>query len=138
MQRPYYPFVLYLALFTARKLVPIPLEQREYRQADRLDCPICALGVLAFAYDHAGERDSALAVYERYVTTPWLRRRGGDSWWLATAYGRLGELYEQRGDTTNAIRYYAKLVDLWRDADPELQARVEAARRAIEALSTDR
>jgi tetratricopeptide (TPR) repeat protein len=112
---------------------------REYRQADRLElCPICALGVLAFAYDQAGERDSALAVYERYVTTPWLSQRAGDSWWLATAYGRLGDLYEQRGDTTSAIRYYAMLVDLWRDADSELQPRVDAARRAMEALITDR
>ena len=30
-----------------------------------------------------------------------------------------------------------KLVDLWKDADPELQPRVEAARRAMEALSPD-
>jgi hypothetical protein len=51
---------------------------------------------------------------------------------------RHGDLYEKRGDTTNAIRYYAKFVDLWKDADPELQPRVEAARRAMEALWTDR
>jgi hypothetical protein len=51
---------------------------------------------------------------------------------------RLGYLYEQRGDTAKAIYYYGKLVDLWKDADPELQPRVEAARRTIEALSPDR
>ncbi len=29
------------------------------------------------------------------------------------------------------------VVELWKDADPELQPRVEAARRAIRALSPD-
>jgi hypothetical protein len=57
--------------------------------------------------------------------------------YLASVYERLGDLYEQRGDTAKAVYYYGKLVDLWKDADPELQPRVEAARRAIEALSPD-
>jgi tetratricopeptide (TPR) repeat protein len=110
----------------------------EYRSADRLEAwPTRALPWLAYAYDQAGEPDSALAVYERYVTTPWIARLRGDSWWLALAYERLGDLYEQRGDTANAVYYYAKFVELWRDADPELQPRVEVARRAIEALSPD-
>ena len=47
--------------------------------------------------------------------------------------------FEQRGDTAKAIYYYGKLVDLWKDADPELQPRVEAARAGeVEALSPDR
>jgi len=113
---------------------------QEYRQADRLEgwCHVCAVPRLAFAYDQAGEPDSALAVYERYVTMPWpYRVYRADSWWLAFALERLGDLYEQHADTAKAIYYYGKLVDLWKDADPELQPRVEAARRAIEALSAD-
>jgi hypothetical protein len=62
----------------------------------------------------------------------------GDALWLPSMYERLGDLYEQQGDTAKATYYYGKLVELWKDADPELQPRVEAARRAIEALSTDR
>ncbi|UCC82504.1 MAG: hypothetical protein JSW46_16220, partial [Gemmatimonadota bacterium] len=111
----------------------------EYRSWDRLGWnPVRALPSLAFAYDQAGEPDSALAVYERYVTTPWLYRDWDDSWWLAWAYERLGALYEQRGDTAKAVYYYGKFVELWHDADPELRPRVEAARRAIEALLPDR
>ena len=98
-------------------------------------CTICALTPLGRAYEAAGEADSAIAVYERYVTTPWWGKMGSKCWYI---YERLADLYEQRGDTTNAIRYYAKFVDLWKDADPELQHRVAAARRAMDALSTDR
>ncbi len=30
-------------------------------------------------------------------------------------------VYAERGDTANAVEYYNRFVDLWRDADPELQ-----------------
>ncbi len=50
----------------------------------------------------------------------------------------MGALYEERDETDKALLYYGRFVELWQDADPELQPRVEAARRAIEALSPDR
>jgi tetratricopeptide (TPR) repeat protein len=111
----------------------------EYRGADRLSWRnhVRALPLLAFAYDQAGEPDSALAVYERYVTTPWFAK-WTDSWWLAPALERLGALHEQQGDTAKAIYYYGKFVEAWEDADPELQPWVEDARRALERLAPDR
>ncbi|MGH7613431.1 MAG: hypothetical protein ACREMW_05210 [Gemmatimonadales bacterium] len=79
-----------------------------------------------------------------------LERRAGD---LTTASRRLydtfllyglpyraaaeelrGQIAEQRGDTLAAIRAYQNFVDLWRDADPELQPRVAVARAAIDRL----
>lgn len=83
--------------------------------------------------------------YERYLTTPFFARTivgfiavfGSDPYWLPVVYERLGDLYEQRSDSAKAIRYYGKLVALWEDADPELQPRVEAARRAVERLAPD-
>jgi tetratricopeptide (TPR) repeat protein len=104
----------------------------------RIPCTVCASHSLGVAYDAAGMPDSVLAIYERYTTTPWLFRSGTDSFTLPIAYERLANLYEQRGDRQKAIHYYGKLVELWRDADPELQPRVDAARRAMEALSPDR
>lgn len=106
-------------------------------QVDEGDCPVCDLPVLAMAYDSAGQPDSVLAVYERFVTTPFPSRSFTDSFFLAGAYERLGELYEARGNHEQARYYYGKLVDLWEDADPVLQPRVESARRAIRTLSTD-
>jgi tetratricopeptide (TPR) repeat protein len=110
---------------------------------DRAECTICQLPLLGRAYEVLAQPDSALAMYERYLTTPYHSRvigldspfAGGGAFWLPVVYERLGALYEQRGDTANAILNYGKLVDLWRDADPELQPRVEAAGRAIQTLT---
>jgi tetratricopeptide (TPR) repeat protein len=114
----------------------------EFRLADDRSmnlCRSCALPPLADAYDLAGEADSAVAVYERYLGK---RYFGSEELhaalrYLPSIYERLGALYEARGEPARAIHYYGKLVELWQDADPELQPRVEAARRAIAALSPD-
>ncbi len=111
----------------------------EFRAWDeQTACIVCALPNLAMAYDLAGERDSVIAINERYLETPWLWRIGTDSFSLALAYERLGQLYEERGETQKAMYYYGKLLELWKDADPELQPRLESAQRAIAALSPDR
>ncbi len=111
----------------------------EIRQWDeaRVWCATCPAAELARAYDLAGEADSAIAIYERYVTTPSLQGAVADAFNRGPAYERLGALYEARGDAEKAIYYYGKLVEFWADADPELQPRVEAARRAMSALSPD-
>jgi eukaryotic-like serine/threonine-protein kinase len=111
----------------------------EFRRSDDGVCPICALALLGKAYDVAGEGDSALAVYERYVTTPWPTRVFGpfsssDPLYLAAMYERLGELYEARGQTDKAIGYYAQFAALWHDADSELQPRVAEAQRRLARL----
>jgi DNA-binding SARP family transcriptional activator len=108
-------------------------------------CLTCGLPLLAQAHELAGRPDSAVVLYEQYLTTPNSSKTlggfsptgSGEPFWLPVVYERLGDLYEQRGDTAKAVYYYGKFVDLWKDADPELQPRVEAARRAIDALSPD-
>jgi len=45
-----------------------------------------------------------------------------------------GQIAEQRGDTAAAIRGYRNFIELWQDADPELQPRVAAARAALARL----
>jgi hypothetical protein len=72
------------------------------------------------------------------LSTPWSERLDWDSIFLAATYERLASLYEDRGEPDRAVYYYGKLVELWSEADPELQPRVEASRRAIGALSRDR
>jgi tetratricopeptide (TPR) repeat protein len=53
-----------------------------FEQADIGRCPICALPGLARSYDRAAKTDSALAVYERFVTTPYHGRVYSDQYFL--------------------------------------------------------
>jgi tetratricopeptide (TPR) repeat protein len=85
---------------------------------------LAALPHMAEAYDLADEADSAIAYYERYLNTPLGGRQVVDAFWRARTYRRLGELYEARGDTAKAVEYYNAFVELWQDADPELQPAV--------------
>ena len=114
------------------------VEMRRFEDGRDGFCGFCALPELGRAYDVAGEADSAIAIYERYLTSPNFWQLVWDAGRLALVYERLGWLYEVHGDAEKAIYYYGKLVELWEDADPELQPRVDAARRAIAALSSDR
>ncbi len=106
--------------------------------ADRGSCAMCTLPLLGQIYDEAGQADSALVIYERYIETPWLYRLAATDWWaLASVYERLGGLYELQGDIEMAGRYYSLFVQLWENADPALQPRVDAARRALERLAAE-
>jgi len=87
---------------------------------DGHSCTICVLADLGRAYERAGRLQEALSVYERYLTTPWLWRYEPDAVELGWTLQRLGDLAEQRGDTTRAAAARAQLRQLWKDADPEL------------------
>jgi len=108
----------------------------EFRLSDaELGCEICPLHGLGTAYRLAGQPDSAIAVFERFVNTPYAARVIWDAVWLASVYIHLGELYEQRGDQDFSIHYYNEFVELWKDADPELQLRVQDVRQRIARMA---
>jgi tRNA A-37 threonylcarbamoyl transferase component Bud32/tetratricopeptide (TPR) repeat protein len=92
---------------------------------------------LAASYDALGRTDSAAAVYERFLTTRWLRRAAADGWHRPRILFRLGEIYEQRGDRARAADYYSQFAELWRGADPDLQPQVAEARRRLAALTAE-
>lgn len=107
-----------------------------FRAADVGYCLLCALPWLGRAYDLAGQPDSAIAVLERFVTTT-----SWDQGWLLEyplAYERLGQLYDAKGDLENAAEHYARFVELWAEADPELQPRVRAAQARLEEILAER
>jgi tetratricopeptide (TPR) repeat protein len=112
-----------------------PDAQRELRAADQIGCPVCAMPLLARAYDLAGNADSAVAVFERFLSTPYMDRTTADGIFLPAVHKRLGELYEARGQRELALRHHRAFVDLWKDADPELQPRVTDARQRVAALT---
>jgi tetratricopeptide (TPR) repeat protein len=106
-----------------------------FRESGRVGCTSCSLPYIADAYDKAGQADSAIAVYERYVNSTSVDfRMFIDQYWLAPSYRRLGELYEARGDRGNARKYYESFVEIWRDADAELQPQVRAVRERLRVV----
>jgi tetratricopeptide (TPR) repeat protein len=101
-------------------------------------CEICLPLFSARAYDQAGNRDSAIAMYERYehlFARDWPVTV--DPWYRSLAYKRLGELYENRGDTVRAAADYRQFIALWQNADPDLQPVVADARRRLAKLTSE-
>ena len=83
-------------------------------------------------------RSSALATYERAITTPGLFRLLEESATLGPTYKHLGELYEERGQLDKAREYYGRFVDLWKNADPELQGVVREVKQRLARLAGER
>jgi tetratricopeptide (TPR) repeat protein len=50
----------------------------------------------------------------------------------------LARLRDDAGDTEEAAQLYARFIDFWKDADPELQAQVEAARDRLREIVRER
>ena len=58
-----------------------------------------------------------------------------NSYAFVPAYLRLGELYTARGERAKAIAAYERVLNLWKDADPELQPVVRDVRARIARLA---
>jgi tetratricopeptide (TPR) repeat protein len=99
-----------------------------------ISCAFCLSIALARAYDQANIADSTIAYLERYLGTTITFRINPDTWLLAPAHKRLGELYEARGDAKKAAEHYAAFVELWKRADPDLQPKVAEARTRLERV----
>jgi DNA-binding SARP family transcriptional activator/TolB-like protein len=75
-----------------------------------------------------GRHEEALRWYET------LGQRAMGPMYLAPSHLRQAEIYERLGEREKAVHHYERFIELWKDSDPELQPRVEEARRAIDAL----
>lgn len=112
----------------------------EFRKADSLPDgpatrdPLPLLANLGRAFDQASQPDSAIAYFERYLSTVSVVRAEDDFVYLAGIHRRLGELYEARRDTAKAIAHYNALIQLWKSADPDLQPVVAEMRRRVARL----
>jgi eukaryotic-like serine/threonine-protein kinase len=105
-----------------------------FSEADRTDLGPEQIGPWrAQAFDLANQPDSAIVEFERYVAyrDPFYTLHRD---FLAGSHKRLGELYDAKGNTTKAIAHYQQFVDLWKDADPELQPKVREAKTRLDAL----
>ena len=99
------------------------------------NCDFCEDVGLARLFEKAGAPDSAIIHYEAALASHFPFRPFVDAQWLAYARRRLGGLYEQRGDKTNAAKYYREFVEQWKNADAELQPQVAEVRRRLSRLA---
>jgi tetratricopeptide (TPR) repeat protein len=98
-------------------------------------CHICVLDDIAWAWNAAGNADSAIFYFEKYLDTPFYGRQGLDALYKGRMLERLGELYESKGDVPNAARRYREFIALWERADPKLQGKVSDARYRLSRLT---
>ncbi len=101
------------------------------------ECAPCLSFDLARAYDAAGKPDSAAVMFESYLSTPaWFKAFADmDGVRLPAIRERLGQLYEGMGNTAKAIENYRAFIELWKNSDPELQPRVDDAKRRVARLT---
>ena len=105
--------------------------------APATECAPCLPFNLARAYDAAGMPDSAAMMFERYLSTPyWFKPIPElDPLRVPAIRERLGQLYESMGNTEKAAENYRAFIELWKNADPDLQPRVADARRRLARLT---
>jgi len=100
-------------------------------------CSSCYAERMGWAQWEAGRLEEAAREWE--TTLAWKDHTHAIEWQFTQnlwTLQRLPVLHEERGDTARALLHYRRLVELWSDADPELQPRVRYARERIAALST--
>lgn len=124
------------AIALAEKKYDVAVARFRARSVDMdFDCgATCVSPRLAQAFDMGGKPDSAIAVYEKYLGTKDRGRIYADAMFLGPSLKRLGELYEAKGDREKAAKSYAEFVDLWKNADPELQPSVKDVQSRLSRL----
>lgn len=92
--------------------------------------------IAGLAFERVGQVDSAVARLGRVIEP---RRFEGTTiipyLHLPHLLRRLGELEERRGNLEAAARHYARLLELWSDADPELRSDIGAVHSALRRVT---
>jgi tRNA A-37 threonylcarbamoyl transferase component Bud32/tetratricopeptide (TPR) repeat protein len=100
-------------------------------------CTTCLQTELIDLFATAGLPDSALAIYAEYRRSPIgsRPRQGPDREMGAARIEALAKMFDAKGDTANAVVQYREFIELWKNADPELQPRIAAARDRLAQLT---
>jgi tRNA A-37 threonylcarbamoyl transferase component Bud32/tetratricopeptide (TPR) repeat protein len=110
---------------------------RAARAADIGTCRFCSDAMLGLNFDGAGQADSAIAAYTRFVSHTVANaplRAPVDRLLLAGSYKRLGELLEARGNSSEALKNYEVFLRMWKHADRELRPQVIDVQKRVDRL----
>jgi tetratricopeptide (TPR) repeat protein len=113
-----------------------------FRRSDRREdgpvanCPECLPRDIMRTFALAGMADSAVVVYEAYRATSWGRRarQGPDRSLDGGLTEAMAKIYDAKGNRARAAELYRDFIEMWKDADPEVQPRVQAARVRLREL----
>jgi len=114
-----------------------------YRKSDRLpdgpngNCMTCLPTQLANAFARSDMPDSAI-FYANQALTIYDPNRISDyrDQFILPMFNRmLGEAYEKKGDRVKAVEHYRKVIEQWKNADPELQVIVEDLKQRVRRLT---
>jgi tetratricopeptide repeat protein/pentacotripeptide repeat protein len=86
------------------------------------------LEALAYGYMKQGKLDVAIEKYELFLKHPIVFGHEAQEYWL-NAHLQLGKIYEQKNEPQKAKEWYERLLSIWKDADPDVVAFVEAKSR---------
>ena len=87
--------------------------------------------LLADALDRAGDKKQALEEYRKLVASPWVKVN--DIRAYVISHYKIGRIAEDMGLKDEAIRFYEKFLDIWKDADPGAPF-VQDARKRLAGL----
>lgn len=112
----------------------LPAAFRHLGRSNTVYCRNCFEIQIGALHERNGDSAAAIASYERFLASQSTERLRDQEWEVPLIHIRLARLYEDQGDLAEARRHHARLIELWEHADPELQYRVEDARRALARL----
>ena len=101
-------------------------------------CAPCGRYYYAYALDRAGQTDSAIVAWGAALQTITQTADPEEGRMRPFAELRLGELYADKGDRTNALAHLQRFTALWNNADAPLQPMVQRARQRIAELTKER
>ncbi len=91
---------------------------------------------LALGHVLTGNLDAARRYYEEFLEDPSLGAEQQEPWILA--HYDLGRVHEETGDTTRAIEYYDRFLEIWKDGDRDLVQLIDARKRLASLTLPDR
>jgi tetratricopeptide (TPR) repeat protein len=87
----------------------------------------------ALAYLKSGNLDKSIEKYQEFLRASVLGGEGQELWVLA--HYQLGKLYERKGESAQASKYYERFLEIWKDADPGFRE-VEDAKKRLANLKS--
>ena len=112
----------------------VELEQQQYDEAINSFQTAAGLGQhwvgesLGHAFFRSGKLDQAIEKYQDFLQNFRLLGNETIEFWIPAHY-ELGRIFEQKGQPEEATKCYEQLLQIWKDADPDLPIAIDAQKR---------